>query len=278
MARTVAVSKSAKTAVSKASAAAKKQTASKKGASKSKDVKKVAPVADTSAVQKKAAASKSKDAKKAVPVKKNTGKTTAAKKKTVKTAALGTTLATERQKLKVKSTSAGKSKKGSSTAAGAIYAEPPPHSIFFYTWRNACDQALFYCPRRFLDKHEVKTFITRYFKNLPEDKDEGKTFLKEVGKALKARVEQGYYNTIAAKGEGMKLIPKYKLEPKIRNKVKTGITFVPNGSNPSKAAGYQPPAYKKRASQKKKATTDATPAADADAAAAAPAVAMETQA
>lgn len=239
-----------------------KPTKAAAGKTVSKTVVKQATVTKPAVGNKKGAVSStSGKGSKALEIKK------VVKKKVVKTAALGSTLASEQKKLKIKAGSSNKSKKSSSSAAGAVYAEPAHNSIPFLTYRNACDLALFYCPRKFLDQHEVKTFIARYFKNLPADSDTGKTLLKEVGKALRARLEKGYYSTIEARGEGMKLIAKYKLEPKVRNWVKTGVTFVPNGANPFKASGYQPPVYKKRAS--KKVEQPAEPEIPAPAAAAA---------
>lgn len=159
------------------------------------------------------------------------------------------------------------------------YKQPAANSLQFRTWINAVDLALFFCPRKFLDKKEVVEFVQTYFKDVPvldeaNPAEAKKKLTDRLEKTLKRGAsEEGnsVYNTIVASGNGLQLVYKYKLDPKRRAQVKSGVKFQPvfpksfdssivKEINSKKS--YALPVFKKRASKKATvATKETAPAA-----------------
>jgi hypothetical protein len=175
----------------------------------------------------------------------------------------GSTVAAERKKIDVcKKRAQIKRKK----RIARIYREPKVNSIQFNNFKSACDQALFYRPKRILDAANVTAFVKSYFKGTPELSD--KDLLKEVKRTLKkgAEGEEAAYEELHTMN-GERVVRQYRLTARSRSRVKTFIPSAMKNLHGSKRAGanqpnYLPPAFVKR-TKKSKTAAPAAPVATA---------------
>jgi hypothetical protein len=190
---------------------------------------------------------------------------------------LGSTRNSELKKLK----DLNKKRSGKKLGSKKAVAKPPAAgSLPFLTYQNAVDVALFHCPGKYLDAKEVREFVNKTFKETGHDNSDAsqKKLLEKIAKVLSRGVEeQGdssvRYNAIVAPaGDGsvLRLIFKYKLDPKHRARVTAGINFqpiFPKDFDSTLVKEFQSkktfvvPAYHKRSSKAKTNPAETTDAA-----------------
>lgn len=184
---------------------------------------------------------------------------------------LGSTRGSEIKKLKDlnKKKLAAKKK----AAAKKNNAKPPgAGNLPFLTYQNAVDLALFYCPGKYLTVKEVREFVNKNWTSAQTGHDNleasQKKLLERLGKVLARGVEEQEessvrYNAIVAPaddGSPLRLIYKYKLDPKHRARVTAGVNFQPVFPEDFDASmvkeiqskkAFVVPAYRKRPSKPK---------------------------